>query len=278
MYCLKFTIIPTAAMTFRILPGSILNIATYPFVPPSTFSGFLRRIVMMSQGLELPETRVNNDNPPVYALPPWCISLGAYPVLGTEFYSGIHRTYRKGMREFTHDSFSRIYLDEDKANFQLHTWEYFVAEKLIGYIVSDSLDGLAHFQNLAGYGCKLGKEGFAIIEEVSEPIKLEHIKKIAHPSTIVPMEDLLQSNDFVGGCDVYNLYRYQWTFDSDEILAGTELGLLDNTPTTVDGFTPFVTAYFGNPHSHQPELNYYTNAEIDIPIALVNLLRGEVNA
>jgi len=30
MYCLEFTIQPTAALTFRILPGSILNIATYP--------------------------------------------------------------------------------------------------------------------------------------------------------------------------------------------------------------------------------------------------------
>jgi len=34
--CLEFTIQPTAALTFRILPGSILNIATYPFVPPTT--------------------------------------------------------------------------------------------------------------------------------------------------------------------------------------------------------------------------------------------------
>ena len=48
MYCLKLKIIPMAAMTFRILPGSILNIATYPFVPPTTLSGFLRRLGMLS--------------------------------------------------------------------------------------------------------------------------------------------------------------------------------------------------------------------------------------
>jgi len=39
MYCLEFTIQPTAALTFRIL-GSILNIATYPF---ALLSGFLQR-------------------------------------------------------------------------------------------------------------------------------------------------------------------------------------------------------------------------------------------
>jgi len=31
--------------------------------------------------------------------------------------------------EFNHSS--RLYLDEDKANFQLHTWEYLIAEELM---------------------------------------------------------------------------------------------------------------------------------------------------
>jgi hypothetical protein len=275
MYCLKLTIQPTAAMTFRILPGSILNIATYPFAPPTTLSGFLRRLGMMSVGLELPETRINNENPPIYALPPRYIALGAYPTLGT--WSGVHRTYRKGMREFNHDSFSRLYQDENKANFQLHTWEYFIAEELEGYIIADSPEGLEHFQDLECYGCKLGKEGFAVITDISEhPIKLENRTIKAHPSTLLPMEALLQSGQFMGGCDIYNLYRYQWTANTQT--NSDRAGFLDQTPTAADGFVPFVAAYFPKEPSDLPELDYYTNGEINIPVALVDLLRGEIHA
>ncbi len=275
MYCLKLTIQPTAAMTFRILPGSILNIATYPFVPPSTFSGFLRRLGMMSVELEIPETRVNNDNPPTYVLPPRFLALGAYPKAGA--FRGVHRTYRKGMREFNHDSFSQIYQDEDKANFQLHTWEYFIAEELEGYIIASSSEELKHFQKLKCYGCKIGKEGFAFLKEVSpEPIELECKIMAAHPSTIVPMEDLLQQGQFIGGCDIYNLYRYEWPSKS-QTLSDTD-GFLDATPTEVTGFTPLIAGYFPSATYHQPELEYYTNNdEINIPVSLVNLLRGEVN-
>lgn len=273
MYCLKLTIQPTAAMTFRILPGSILNIATYPFVPPTTLSGFLRRLGMMSVGLELPETRVNNEDPPIYALPPRYLALGAYPA--EETWSGIHRTYRKGMREFNHDSFSRLYQDEDKANFQLHTWEYFIAGELEGYVIADSLEGLEHFQDLEGYGCKCGKEGFAVVTEVSEAIALERQTVAAHPSTLLPMEALLQNGQFVGGCDIYNLYRYQWAANVQT--NSDRAGFLDSTPTIADGFVPFVAAYFPKKSHPLPELDYYTRGEIHIPVSLVDLLRGEVH-
>ncbi len=273
MYCLKVTIQPTAAMTFRILPGSILNIATYPFVPPTTLSGFLRRLGMMSVGLELPETRVNNENPPIYALPPRYVALGAYPTASK--WSGVHRTYRKGMREFNHDSFSRLYQNEDKANFQLHTWEYFIAEELEGYVIAESAQGLENFQDLECYGCKFGKEGFAIVTEVSEVFKLEHQTIPAHPSTLLPMEALLNSGQFIGGCNIYNLYRYQWATNSQT--SSDRSGFLDETPTLVDGFVPFVAAYFPKETSHLPALDYYTNGEINIPVSLVDLLRGEVH-
>jgi hypothetical protein len=273
MYCLQLTIQPSAAMTFRILPGSILNITTYPFVPPTTLSGFLRRLVMMSVKLELPETRVNSKNPPIYALPPNYVALGAYPTDGK--LSGVHRTYRKGMREFNHDSFSRLYQDVDKANFQLHTWEYLIAEEFEGYIITDSLEGFEHFQDLEGYGCKCGKEGFAIVTEVSEVFKLDRQTISAHPSTLLPMEALLNSDQFLGGYDIYNLYRYQWKNNLQPSLEGG--GFLDQIPTVVDGFVPFVAAYFPKKTSHVPVLDYYTNGEINIPVSLVDLLIGEVH-
>ena len=40
MYAMRFTLRATAGVTFRILPGSILDIATYPFVPPRHCRGF----------------------------------------------------------------------------------------------------------------------------------------------------------------------------------------------------------------------------------------------
>jgi hypothetical protein len=274
MYCVKLSIQPTAAMTFRILPGSILNIATYPFVPPTTLSGFLRRLGMLSVELELPETLANKDNPPIYALPPRYIALGAYPT--EDSWQGVHRTYRKGMREFNHDSFSRLYIDGDKANFQLHTWEYFIAESLTGYVVADSRQGLEHFQEMKSFGCKLGKEGFAFIEEVSEIIELRQELASAFPSTIMPMEALLESNQIVGGCDVYNLYRYNWINNAST--ESDRVGFLDDCPTEIDGFIPFVAAYFPKTNASPPVINYYTNGqEIYLPISLINLLKGEIS-
>jgi len=48
---------------------------------------------MMSVGLEI-ETRINKEDPPIYALPPRYLALGAYPAPNT--WSGVHCTYRKG--------------------------------------------------------------------------------------------------------------------------------------------------------------------------------------
>jgi hypothetical protein len=275
MYCVKLVLQPTAALTFRMLPGSILNIATYPFVPPTSLSGFLRRLGMMSVGLEIPETKINKENPPTYLLPPRYVTLGAYQPQGS--LSGVHRTYRKGMREFTHDDFSKLYSEGDRANFQLHTWEYLITEALVGYVVAESAEGLEHVRDLETYGCYIGKEGYAIVAEVSEVIELEQRTVAAYPSTIVPMDALLQSNQFVGGCDIYNLYRYNWLPESYS--QSDSDGFLGIQPTSVNGFTPFVAAHFPRQLGSPPTLDYYTDGEeIFIPVSLTHLLRGETYA
>ncbi len=277
MYCVKLTLQPTAAMTFRVLPGSILNIATYPFVPPTSLSGFLRRLSMMSAGLDIPETKVNKENPLTYLLPHRYVALGAYTPNDRNNVSGIHRTYRKGMREFNHDDFSKLYSDGDKANFQLHTWEYWITDELVGYVATELANDLEHIRDLETYGCYIGKEGYAVVNEVSEIIELKRRAIAAYPSTIAPMDALLQSGQFVGGCDVYNLYRYNWL---SEAQSQTERqGLLDQQPTPVDGFIPFVAAYFSKELGDPPTLDYYTDGEeIFIPASLFHLLRGETYA
>lgn len=275
MYCVQLTIQPTAAMTFRILPGSILNIATYPFAPPTTVSGYLRRLGMLSVGLGIPETGVNTDNPPIYALPPRYIALGAYPE--NNALRGVHQTYRKGMREFNHDDFSKLYSQGNTANFQLHTWEYLITEELVSYVLSDSEKDLEDIQDLQSYGCKFGKEGFAFVREVSDILPLTQERISAHPSTLVPMDDLLQTGEFIHGCDIYNLYRYNWDVRAEN--QSHSEGFLDDRPTDIDGFLPFVGAYFAQQTHTPPTLDYYTDREtIFIPTSLVQLLKGTNHA
>ncbi|NJL54715.1 hypothetical protein HC928_05605 [bacterium] len=271
MYCVELTIQPTAALTFRILPGSILNIATYPFVPPTSLSGYLRRLSIMSAGREIPGTEVKN--PATYLLPPRYITLGAYSTHSR--WSGVHRTYRKGMDKFTHDAFSSIYREKnDKENIQLHTWEYLITEELVGYVVSDSAEQLAQLQDLQAYGCYIGKEGYAILKDVSEVIDLERETLAAYPSTVTPVEELIQNNQFLGGYDIYNLYRYNWLPEAQD--QSDQDGFWGTEPTSVDGFIPFVGAYFASPTDTPPTLDYYTDRdEIFIPASLVDLLRGE---
>ncbi len=275
MYCVEIKLQPTAAMTFRMLPGSILNIATYPFIPPTSLSGFLRRLGMMSAGLGIPETKINSENPPTYLLPYSYVALGAYPTKNS--WNGIHRTYRKGMQKFTHDDFSKLFIDGKGENFQLHTWEYWIAEELVGYVVNESAEALKHIQDMQSYGCYIGKEGYAILSEVSEVIELTEKTVTAYPSTLTPVDALIQSNQFVGGCDIYNLYRYNWLPESYQ--QTDQEGLMGEERTPVDGFIPFVSAYFSKDVKNPPNLDFYTNNEdIFIPVALVNLLKGEIHA
>ena len=136
-------------------------------------------------------------------LPQKYICLGAY---SSHNNVAIHRTRRKGTPKFNHNAFSRIYLDNHKENFQLHTWEYLITDELTGYVVTKNKSDLSPLQKIEGYGCKLGKEGYGVVTEI-EIIKLEEKTIEAIPSTIVPMEALLQTNQFINGCDIYNLYK-----------------------------------------------------------------------
>lgn len=120
----------------------------------------------------------------------------------------------------------------------------------------------------------MGKEDFAVVKEVSGLLELESETIAAQPSTIVPMKDLLQSGDFIGGCDIYNLYCYNWLTNAQPN-SETE-GFLDENPTQINGFVPFVIAYFPHLIDPPPTLDYCTNGEIYIPVSLINLLRGEV--
>lgn len=287
MYVMTFTLKPTAGLTFRILPGSILDIATYPFVPPTTYSGFLRRLAMMSAGLEFPNTGPNDENTPFYALPRGLVALGAYP--RGPCTRPAHRTYRKGPRDLGHTAFSAIYRGKTRENIQLHTWEYFLADEFLGYVVSENGEELKCFDQVIRYGAKLGKEGYAFVEKVSGPLRLELAEVQATPSTIVPADTLFSKNP-QAAADVFNLYSFVWRSANSDQSQAKKTGKrkkttvqeqtysqspFDPCPSPIVGYKPFVAALLDP--SFSVKLDYWHHGEIFIPAALLDVLQGEVS-
>lgn len=218
MYGLRLTLQATAALTMRVLPSGILDIISYPFVPPTTLSGWLRRVWMLAEGLDLPETTASKDAP-FYVLPPNIVSLGAYPKKP----SYIHKTKRKGVKHFRDTSFTRLIFDKKTApTFQLHTWEYLTTDKLEGFVVSEDKNMLERLHAVLQdsnetlpWGCKLGKEGFAYLHEVSNVQVLEPREATLSPMTLLPVDTVITQTvplDFA----IHNIYRFAWQKDASE--------------------------------------------------------------
>jgi len=264
MFGVHVIIQPTAGLTFRRLPSSILHIATYPFLPPTTMSGFLRRLAMSTTGqlpddTETPQQRATT--PCYYVLPRDLVAVGAYPERGAWW---VHTTKRQGVRSFKHDAFSRLYRTAaQKEVYQLHDWDYLMCEQLIGYVLSENRARLAELKGLAlaNRGCKLGKEGFAFVAEVSEPREFRLERTAAMPTTIVP------GNLLVGvPCDAFPLYRYAW--DRSAGFHPAE-NLTSPTPSPIKGFVPFMA---GLPE-RDLTTDFYTDGSAFIPKALVDELQ-----
>ena len=262
MYLLTVDIRPTAALTFRILPGSILDITTYPFVPPTTLSGFLRRLAMLAAGVDIPETSVGDA--PYYVLPPSLVALGAYPLPGQR--GSIHRTRRKGMKDFTDTSFTRLWIaGKEQPTFQLHTWEYFVIDRLRGYVLSENSSLLESLSPIKGYGCKLGKEGFAYAEAVEGPTEAERKDQTAFPASIVPASSLI---DAAPDCpfDLYTLHSFVWQEGKEAPPPNSD----QRSP--VQGYQPFPAALCAE-NSRVP-LSYISAGDLYLPYDLLTVLQG----
>lgn len=259
MYGLKLTIRPSGGLTFRRMPSAILHISTYPFLPPTTMSGWLRRLMIMAHSGEYPETAVKD--PDYYALPPDYYVLGAYP---TPFHKGrIHTTKRHGpMFQSKHAVFSRLYRNKkEEGNYeklQLHTWEYLLVDQLDGYVLHESKTALEELRQLENYGCKIGKEGFAYLEAVSEVKALRQETAVAHPSTLLPGEQLIGKQG-----TLYPLYRYQY---QAKLHLDPNLG--EPIPSPIAGFVPFWAGWA----DEAVELTYWTDGELYLPVALVEAL------
>lgn len=242
MYGLRLTLRASAALTMRVLPSGILDIISYPFVPPTTLSGWLRRVWMLAEGLDLPETTASKDAP-FYVLPPSVVSLGAYPKKP----SYIHKTKRKGTKHFRDTSFTRLIFDKKTAPlFQLHTWEYLTTDQLEGFVVSKDKKplerlhaALQEHDEALPWGCKLGKEGFAYVHDVSKVQVLEAREDTLAPTTLLSINTVVSQSDHLDFA-IHNIYRFAWQKDaSDEDL---------QTPSPVQGYDilPLALASHGN--------------------------------
>jgi len=261
MFGMRLVIHPTGGLTFRQMPGSMLRIGTYPFLPPTTMSGFLRRLAALTtsrsylDAVDSPETRAKN--PRFYVLPRRLCALGAYPERWC-----VHATKRQGAQYLKHDAFSRIHRRNDSGSgrrqFQLHDWEYLFVESLVGYVLSEDRELLLRLRCLANYGCKLGKEGYAFVDAVSGVSEWVLQRVTVRPSTVVPAS-LLSGVP----CEIFPLYRYAW---SDQTKTNDPFGT--NASDDVRGFARLVVGVVDQPL----EADYYTDGESYIPKALVDEL------
>ena len=281
MYAIRLHIKPTSTLTFRVLPGSMLHISTYPFVPPSTLSGFLKRLALLTTQKDnpnersvYPETDVERGrgrtkrNPPYYTLPTSLISVGAYPRLmqypdkpSRNF--RIHQSYRHGPREFSHSDFSKMRKEAKVHNLQLHTWEYLFTDYLVAYVLAEDGNFLSCFKELVGYGTKLGKEGYAYLEAVDDPFPLDINKIEAPPSSLVPLE----SANVVLNATTYQIYYHRWQ------QGRASPAIFENSPSPVDGFNSILAVFVSDLNQTIKTEYYHNGNELYISKGLVDKLK-----
>lgn len=249
MFGLCITLRPTAPLTFRRVPFSTLEMLSYPFVPPTTFSGYLDRVVRLAHGEGLREIDVSADLP-FYALP------REYHVCGAlaQPKPTIMTTRRQGIRDVNHVAFSHLRREKDKEYYQLYRWEYLWCETLVGYVLHEQKEALNTFLNIRNYGCKLGKEGWAYVEQIEGPFALELMRTRARPSCLVPAIEA-----FGAAAYMYPLYRYFWHEE------GQREHIVGGGPAPIAGFVPFLAALVND----EVEMNYYQSNRAFIPAALL---------
>lgn len=254
-YGVAVTIRPTGALTFRRMPSAILHISSYPFLPPTTMSGWLRRLFLAVQG-QFPATDVKD--PDYYVMPISYHVLGAYPTWNIQKRIELHTTARHGVRAFNHNAFSRLAGSRDKKEvYQLHSWEYLLVDRLYGFILHRSAEALEKIQSLRNFGCKCGKEGYAFLEEVSPVRSFVPVVTKTRPNVPASGAELVGKP-----ADLFVIYRHQYSRaqplnDDPSVLM----------PSPVDGFS---TVWMGWPAAGV-ELDCLSDGENNIPAGMLEV-------
>jgi len=197
---------PAGPLTFRQMPSGILHIMSYPFMPPTTMSGFLKRLLYIAEGADWPgygEDWFGNGPGKEFTLTLGSEyrALGAYP--GRESWT-IHKTRRHGPKNFKHTEFSQLIRNSHQENYQLHHWDYLFCDRLRGWVAAKEEAPLEKLKKLENFGGKAGKEGYLVVDEVRAPQKLELMEGDFRPLGLVTPPVRPASGSF------FNLYGHQW--------------------------------------------------------------------
>ncbi len=198
--------IATGPLTFRQMPSGLLHIMSYPFMPPTTMSGFLKRLFFISEGFDWPgygEDWFGKGPGKEFTLTlgPEYRALGAYPDPNSW---KIHKTRRHGPKNFNHKEFSQIIRGSHKENYQLHHWDYLFCDQLTGWVASIEKESLEALQILVNFGGKAGKEGFLFVDKVTPPERLDFMDGDYRPLGLVTPPARPASGIF------FNLYGHHW--------------------------------------------------------------------
>lgn len=222
LYAVKVDITPTAPLCFRQIPFSMIHIRTYPFMPPTSLSGWLERIRRLSGGEGVPfrstipqevnelirwqgEDGSESDRRIFLDMGRYC-SLGAQPIGPFTTFTA----WRQGPKKFSHSRFSRMRIPvgnavPDGEEFQLHRWEYLICQRLQGLVLSKTAEDLRLIEGTLGWGLNIGKEGYAYISSMSEPFRLQPERFKARPSTFLCLEDAREAPS----CEYHPLYFFK---------------------------------------------------------------------
>ncbi len=210
---------PAGAMTFRQMPSGILHIMSYPFMPPTTMSGFLKRLLDIAEGKEWAGYGEDWYKGPgskefTLTLDKNYRALGAFPEPEQWV---VHKTRRHGPKNFEHVEFSQMLRlhqkkredgkKEKKQDYQLHHWDYLFCESLKGWVAAKEKKLLENLQSLTNFGGKTGKEGYVFVSKVTEPRQLELSTGKFKPLGLVTLPYRPLSGTF------YNLYGHYWNND-----------------------------------------------------------------
>ncbi|HDQ05957.1 MAG TPA: hypothetical protein ENN36_04450 [Candidatus Bathyarchaeota archaeon] len=229
------------------------RIASYRFIPPTTFSGYLLRLLHLSQEKSLPKQTIFKTEKPQISdyhilelsdlMTSRLCSLGAYPEFASTFtsfrmgyqtivkghgfadgldifdstpkklYDLLDQRIEKGIlssedrkklsKEIKKSGENKFYIRAVYRQLLLGTtniptwgsfsresrrqplnWEFLVTPQLTGYIVHSSRAVLEDLQCVKNYGYKIGKEGFAYIEDIEGTYEL-HIESGEFSSSVI---------------------------------------------------------------------------------------------
>ncbi|MBM7623684.1 hypothetical protein [Sporohalobacter salinus] len=179
MYVMEIKLKPLSELLFRQMAKSNVEWFTYPFIPPTTMSGFIGELVGGESLISKKYVEINDGR--FRTLPEGVYSLGGIP----EIYEK-NKHFRQHYRaKGTYNYESLVW----EGNKKLAQVEYFYSSKILAYLISENKEVLKRIEDKIKYKCNnIGKIGVVKIRNT----KVKKLKKEeeyeGEVSTLFPVE------------------------------------------------------------------------------------------